>query len=119
MLDIEEFRINLQGIIESEKKRFKDPTNAEKVVEYDNKWREVLQKLQDLRRKRNEISEQIGELRKKGENRKAEEAIKSSKEIKAEIDGLDKKSIELFDQREKYRYVVGNILHPSVPRGET
>ncbi|MFW9784996.1 MAG: serine--tRNA ligase, partial [Candidatus Heimdallarchaeota archaeon] len=119
MLDIEEFRINLQGIIESEKKRFKDSTNAEKVLEYDNKWREVLQKLQDLRRKRNQISEQIGELRKKGENRKAEEAIKSSKEIKAEIDELDKKSIELFDQREKYRYVVGNILHLSVPRGET
>ena len=78
MLDIEQFRTNLNGIIESEKKRFKDPANAEKVVEYDNNWREVLQKLEDLRRQRNEISEQIGELRKKGENKKAENSIKKS-----------------------------------------
>ncbi|MHA2394551.1 MAG: serine--tRNA ligase [Promethearchaeota archaeon] len=119
MLDIEQFRTNLDRIIESEKKRFKDPANAEKVVEYDNKWREVLQKLQDLRRQRNDISEQIGKLRKKGENQKAEDSIKKSKEIKAEIDELEKKRIEFFDQREKYRYAVGNILHQSVPLGET
>ncbi|MFX1345549.1 MAG: serine--tRNA ligase [Promethearchaeota archaeon] len=119
MLDIELFRTNLEQIIESEKKRFKDPSNAEKVLEYDMKWREVLRKLQDLRKQRNDISSQIGELRKKGENQKAEEAIKKSKEIKTEIDELEKQRIDFFDQREKYRYVVGNILHNSVPIGET
>jgi seryl-tRNA synthetase len=119
MLDIELFRTNIEKIIESEKKRFKDPSNAEKVLEYDIKWREVLQRLQDLRKQRNDISAQIGDLRKKGENQKAEEAIKKSKKIKIEIDELEKQRIELFDQREKYRYVVGNILHDSVPIGET
>ena len=119
MLDIELFRNNLDKIIESEKKRFKDPTNAEKVLEYDIKWREVLQKLQDLRKRRNEISIQIGEFRKKGEVKKAEKAIEGSKEIKAQIDEFEKKKIEYFDQREKFRYIVGNILHESVPVGET
>ena len=119
MLDIELFRTNLEKVIESEKKRFKDPSNAEKVFEYDIKWREVLQRLQDLRKQRNDISAQIGELRKKGENQKAEEAIKNSKEIKTEIDELEKKRTDFFDQREKYRYIVGNILHDSVPIGET
>ena len=119
MLDIELFRTNLEKVIESEKKRFKDPSNAEKVLEYDIKWREVLQRLQDLRKQRNDISAQIGKLRKKGENQKAEEAIKKSKEIKTEIDELEKKRTDFFDQREKYRYIVGNILHDSVPIGET
>jgi len=119
MLDIELFRTNLEQVIESEKKRFKDPSNAEKVLEYDIKWREVLQRLQDLRKQRNDISAQIGKLRKKGENQKAEEAIKKSKEIKTEIDELEKKRTDFFDQREKYHYIVGNILHDSVPIGET
>ena len=35
MLDIELFRTNLADIIESENKRFKDPSNAEKVLELD------------------------------------------------------------------------------------
>ena len=119
MLDIELFRTNLEKVIESEKKRFKDPSNAEKVLEYDIKWREVLQRLQDLRKQRNDISAQIGGLRKKGENQNAEEAIKKSKEIKTEIDELEKKRTDFFNQREKYRYIVGNILHDSVPIGET
>lgn len=119
MLDIELFRSNLEIIIESEKKRFKDPVNAEKVLEYDIKWREVLQKLEELRRQRNDISAKIGEFRKKGEKQKAEAAITQSKEIKVEIENLEKKRTDFFDQREKYRYVVGNILHDSIPVGET
>ncbi|MFX1278146.1 MAG: serine--tRNA ligase [Promethearchaeota archaeon] len=119
MLDIELFRSNLEKIIESEKKRFKDPVNAEKVLKYDVKWREVLQKLQDLRKERNDISALIGEFRKKGEKQKAEEAIAKSKEIKTEIEVLEKDRAELFDQREKFRYMIGNILHSSVPIGKT
>ena len=119
MLDIELFRTNLNKIIESEKKRFKDPGNAEEVLEYDTKWREVLQELEDLRKKRNDISANIGEFRKKGENQEAEEAIAKSKELKAKIEKLEKDKTEFFDQREKYRYAVGNILHDSVPTGET
>lgn len=119
MLDIELFRNNLDKIIKSEEKRFKDPTNAKKVLEYDIEWREILQKLQDLRKQRNEKSILIGEYRKSGDNKKAEKAIERSKEIKAQIDELEKKRIEYFDQREKFRYMVGNILHESVPIGET
>ena len=47
LLDIELFRENLDLIIESEKKRFKGPKNAEKVLEYDIKWRETLRELED------------------------------------------------------------------------
>ncbi len=119
MLDIELYRNDLENIIESEVKRFKDPSNARKVLEYDEKWREVLQTLQDLRKQRNDLSIQIGTFKKSGDNKKAEEARFKSKEIKDRIDKLEKKKVELFDQRENYRYIVGNILHDSVPIGET
>ena len=119
MLDIELFRTNLEKIVESEKKRFKDPSNAEKVLEYDQKWREVLQNLQNLRQKRNEISTQIGKFKKTGETQKAEKVIKESKQIKVQIEELEQKKNELFEKREEYRYRVGNILHDSVPLAET
>lgn len=119
MLDIELFRKNLDEIIESEKKRFKDPSIAEKVLEYDKQWRTALQELEDLRKQRNEISIKIGEFKKLKEDNKAEEAIKNSKEIKEKIDELEKLRVEYLEQREKYRYMVGNILHESVPIGET
>lgn len=119
MLDIELFRKNLDKIIESEKKRFKDPLIVERVLEYDKKWRTALQELEDLRKQRNEISIKIGEFKKLKDDNRAEEAIKNSKEIKEKIDKLEKLRVEYLEQREKYRYMVGNILHESVPIGET
>ncbi len=119
MLDIELFRKNLDKIIESEKKRFKDPSIAERVLEYDKKWRTALQELEDLRKQRNEISIKIGEFKQLKDDKRAEEAIKNSKEIKEKIDELEKLRVEYLEQREKYRYMVGNILHESVPIGET
>jgi len=119
LLDIELFRNNLKKIIESEKKRFKDPTIAERVLEYDKKWRNIVKDLQDLRKQRNEISIRIGDFKKAKDQEKAKEAIKKSKEIKEKIDELEKlKSIHLA-KRESNRYLVGNILNESVPIGET
>ncbi|MFW9829265.1 MAG: serine--tRNA ligase [Candidatus Thorarchaeota archaeon] len=119
MLDIELFRNNLDKIIESEKKRFKDPSIAEKVLEYDVKWRAILQELQELQKQRNELSIQIGELKKLKQNDKAKEAVSKSTEIKNKIDELEKLKSINFEKRETYRYMVGNILHESVPIGET
>lgn len=119
MLDIELYRKNLDQIIESEKKRFKDPSNAERVLEYDGKWRGVLQELQDLRNQRNSISVEIGKLKKAGETQEFEAAKQKSIEIKKAIENLERKEIEYLVEREKYRYIVGNLLHKSVPIGET
>jgi seryl-tRNA synthetase len=117
--DIEEFRNNLEKIVETEKKRFKDPKNAEKVLEFDKLWRNVLQEIQDLRKQRNEISSEINKYKKAGDNEKANSTITQSKQIKEKIDHLEKKKVEYMEEREKYRYIVGNDLHESVPIGET
>ncbi len=119
MRDIEEFRTNLEKIIETEEKRFKDPKNAEKVLEFDKLWRSVLQQLEDLRQERNELSHRISEYKKSGDEEEATDVIVHSKQIKETIDELEKKKIDYLEEREKFRYMIGNDLHKSVPIGET
>ncbi len=119
MLDIELFRNHLDEIKESEKRRFKDPSNAEKVAEYDKKWREALGEIQDLRQKRNEISHLIAKYKKEKKNKEADNAIEESKSIKQKIDDLEVQQKEHLEKREEYRYIVGNIVHESVPISET
>ena len=119
MRDVEEFRTNLDKIIKTEKKRFKDPKIAEKVLEFDKLWRSVLQEIQDLRKKRNDVSSLINKYKKSCEDEKANEAITQSKQIKGKIDDLENKKAEYLEKRDKYRYSIGNDLHESVPVGET
>jgi seryl-tRNA synthetase len=117
--DIEDFRANLDAVIETEKKRFKNPQNAKKVLEFDILWRNVLQEIQDLRKQRNNLSNEISQFKKSGEQEKVNSAINKSKQIKETIDALEKKKIEYLEEREKLRYIIGNDLHKSVPIGET
>jgi len=119
LLDIELFRTDLDRIIESEKKRFKDPSNAEKVLEFDEKWRDALKKVEVLNRKRKDISMEIGKRAKSGETEKIQDLKEQARDIKEQIDLLTKERDDFLLQREKYRYKVGNILHHSVPTGET
>ena len=119
MRDVEEFRTNLDKIIKTEKKRFKDPKIAEKVLEFDKLWRSVLQEIQDLRKKRNDVSSLINKYKKSCEDEKANEVITQSKQIKGKIDDLENKKAEYLEKRDKYRYSIGNDLHESVPVGET
>ena len=79
MLDIELFRNNIEMIIDSEKKRFKNPKNAELVLEFDIKWRNKKTELQKLQQQRNRLSSEIGKLKKEG---KTSEANKVKLEVK-------------------------------------
>ena len=99
MRDIEVFRANIEAVIETEKKRFKDPENAKKVIEFDLLWRNVLQEIQDLRKQRNDLSNKISQFKKSGEQEKANSAIEKSKQIKETIDALEKKKIEYLEER--------------------
>jgi seryl-tRNA synthetase len=117
MIDIKVFRENPEIIRESEKKRFKDPTRVDKVVSLDEKWRNILQQVNDLRKARNQISREIGPLKKKGEDFSS--LTKRVSDIKKEISAQEEKSAEILKERDELRYVIGNILLPGVPIAET
>ena len=116
MLDIELFRENPEKIKKSEKRRGKTTERVDKVVELDKKWRKTLQKEEELREKRNNVTDIVAEKKKKGES--AEKEIKEMQEVKKEIKRLSDKQEELLEKRDELRYQVGNILHKSVPNGD-
>ena len=117
MIDIKVFRENPDIIRESEKKRFNDPTRVDKVISLDEKWRNVLQQVNDLRKTRNQISRDIGPLKRKGED--ISSLTKRVSKIKKEITQLEEKASEILKERDELRYIIGNILLPGVPIAKT
>ncbi len=116
MLDIKLFRENPDLIIESEKKRFRDTTNVENVIKYDNLWREGETKLNELRQKKNKLSKSFKQAKKDGT---IDEVISESKAVAIEIKEITAKNEEYKQLREDYRYKVGNIIDEDVPISDT
>jgi len=117
MLDMRIFREKPEAITESEKKRFKDPKNVDKVIEFDRKWRSSLQRAEKLKHRRNLISKEIAELKKS--KKPTRKKIGEMKGINREIEKNDKNSGEHLSKRDIYRYRIGNILDGRVPVGKT
>lgn len=116
MLDIELFRQNPEKIKESERRREKDESKVDRVVELDEEWREKLQELESLREERNTVGDEIADLKQEGED--ASEKIERMQEVKQRIEELEDEVEELKQKRDELRYEIGNILHESVPDGE-
>ena len=116
MLDIKLFRDEPEVIFESERKRFRETTNAEKVIEYDDLWRNGIKRLNDLRSEKNKLSKSFKQAKQDGT---FEEVLAKSKEVSNEIKELEPKIEEYLQIRDEYRYKVGNIIDDQVPISDT
>ncbi|HIH35104.1 MAG TPA: serine--tRNA ligase [Methanosphaera sp.] len=116
MLDIKLFRDEPDIIFDSERKRFRETTNAEKVIEYDNLWRNGIKRLNDLRSEKNKLSKSFKQAKQDGT---FEEVLAKSKEVSNEIKELEPKIDEYLQTRDEYRYKVGNIIDAEVPISDT
>ncbi|MBR1610546.1 MAG: serine--tRNA ligase, partial [Methanobrevibacter sp.] len=116
MLDIKLFRENPEIIIDSEKKRFRDTVNVEKVIEYDTLWREGERKLNALRSEKNKLSKSFKKAKEEGN---LDEVIKRSKEVAEEIKELRGNNDYYLKLRDDFRYKVGNIIDEDVPISDT
>ena len=116
MLDIKLFREQADKIMDSEKKRFRETSNVEKVIEYDTLWREGERKLNSLRSEKNKLSKSFKKAKEEGN---LEELIKKSKQVAQDIKELEPKIEEYKQKRDEYRYKVGNIIDEDVPISDT
>ncbi|KAI4840720.1 serine--tRNA ligase [Plasmodium brasilianum] len=118
VLDINLFRKekggNPERIKESEKNRFHDEKNVDKVIEYDEQWRKCIFKLEELKKNINIINKEIGNKKKIDKNADVEDLKKKSLSMKEEIPQLQNDEKELLKQRNKYLSKVGNILNKKV-----
>jgi seryl-tRNA synthetase len=87
------------------------------ILNKDKKLRENLTLLNELKRKRNELTNKIKELKSKGEQ--AENLIKESRNIGEKIKELEKETENLEKEIELLLLEIPNIPHDSVPYGKT
>ncbi len=117
MLDIKFIRENAEIVKKSLEKR-KDTEKikwVDEVLALDEKWRSLKQEIDDLRHKRNVITEEIMQMKKSGED--ASEKLKEAKEIPEKIKKLETELNDITNKRKFYLMRIPNVLHESVPYG--
>ncbi len=120
MIDINIIRNNRELVKENIKKKFQDEKLplVDEVYELDKKVREIKTSGDELRKKRNDISSEIGALMRNKEidtaNKKKEEVV----EINKKLVSLEEEESTLSKQIKEKMMVIPNIIDKSVPIGK-
>jgi len=114
MLDVKFVRENTDSVMEAMRKRRSD-ISFDGFLKAEEERRAILLKVEELRGRRNTVSEQIGKMKKNKEDASA--LMEEMKGVSAEIKILDEKLRELDDETKGFLMTVPNVLHESVPEG--
>jgi seryl-tRNA synthetase len=87
----------------------------EKLVAVDSELRAIVLSIEELRRQRNEASEQIGKLKRSGQDTAAQQA--RVKQIGGEIKSLEERASAQEDLLNSVLHIIPNLPHASVPIG--
>lgn len=118
MLDIRFVRENSQAVKDDLARRG-DLTKVEwvdEVLRLDTEWRKLLTEVNNLRERRNRITEEIAKLRRSGLDASAK--MKEAEAIPAAIGEREK---EITERRQRIDYLLmrlPNLMHESVPQGK-
>jgi len=116
MIDIKLLRENPGVVKESQKKRCGDEKIVDELLEIDKKWRELKLEVDNLRAKRNRISEEINKAKKEGKDVK--KIIEEAKKIPAILEEKEKRINEMEMKRDLMLMEIPNILEDDVPFGK-
>lgn len=116
MLDIRVIRANPEEIIRKLKRRGGEYRISE-VLELDEKRREILAAVEELKSKRNKVSEEIAKVKKAKGN--AEPMIMEMKEVSDKIKEDDDRVKEIEAQIESILLTIPNIPNDSIPDGKS
>ena len=116
MLDLRFVRENLELVEESLRKRG-DKLSLENFREMEAERRKILTEVENLKHRRNVVSDQIGELKRKGED--ASEIIAEMQDLSRKVKEYDERLKELETAINGTLMLIPNIPHESVPVGNT
>jgi seryl-tRNA synthetase len=118
MLDIKLVRENPGLIKESLTRRGDDEKIAwvDDLLDNDKKWRSVQSEANNLRGKRNKLTAQIAQMRRKNED--ATTLVKEAELIPEQIKTLEKEASELEVKIKDTLMQLPNVIHESVPVGK-
>ncbi len=119
MIDIKLIRENSDLVKENIKKKFQDEKLGlvDEVYEYDKDYRKFKQNVDELRAKRKDISNNIGNLMRDGKKDEAEALKNEVNKINEEIDEIEVKEENLAKEIKDRMMVIPNIMDESVPIG--
>jgi len=108
-------------IVKENLKRRREPEKLkwiDDILGYDGKWRELIQRCNDLRRKRNIITQEIAQLKKDGKDLKAKTKMEEIGELPDKIKKLETQAADHKKKVNRILVKLPNILHDSVPYGK-
>lgn len=116
MLDMKYLRNNFEEVKGKLQHRGEDLSELDRFGELDERRRELINKTEKLKAKRNEVTKQISQLKK--EKKDAEAAIKEMREVGDQIKEYDDELRGIEETLETIMLSIPNIPHESVPVGE-
>ncbi|MCK5457207.1 MAG: serine--tRNA ligase, partial [Melioribacteraceae bacterium] len=96
-------------------KNEKDTVNE--ILEVDREKRQLLTKTEELKARRNKVSQEVGRLKKAGEN--ADNIVAEMKQVSEDIKQLDEQLRSVDDKLKELLLWVPNLPHSSVPVGKS
>lgn len=114
MLDLKFVRNNPEVVKAALKKR-QVSISLDHFLTQEEERRRLLFEVENLKARRNSVSEEVGRLKKNGED--AESLVVEMREVGLTIRDLEEKSAEIVKKMEKVLYEIPNIPHDSVPVG--
>tara|TARA_Y100000310_G_C20625864_1_gene785836 strand:+ start:427 stop:1698 length:1272 start_codon:yes stop_codon:yes gene_type:complete len=119
MLDINLIRENPDLVKDNQARLNQKISAVEDVLKLDEKWRKIKQDVDNLRSKRNKISETINQAKKSGDESAAKKLIKEAKSIPDQIRVAEEKGDKVLEKRDKVLRTIPNIISKQTPKGET
>ncbi|HLR65202.1 MAG TPA: serine--tRNA ligase [Pseudogracilibacillus sp.] len=116
MLDRRFLRENFDEIKQKLNKRGEDLSEFDQFKQLDEKRREIIAKVEELKAKRNETTKQISEKKRNKED--ASDQIAAMQQLSSEIKTLDHDLHDIDERLNKVMLSIPNIPHESVPTGE-
>jgi seryl-tRNA synthetase len=118
MLDIRFVRENSDLVKENLKRRgeMDKIPRVDQLLNDDKKWRSVQSEANSLRTKRNKLTEEIAQLRRKGQDTSS--LVKQAEQIPGQIKDLEQQTAELENKVTSALMGLPNVMHESVPFGK-
>ena len=116
MLDIKRIRTNKEEVIESLNSRFGN-YNIDKVLELDEKRREIIFEVENKKARQNEVSKQVPKLKKDGVD--VSDLFKEMKALSDEIKEFDVKVKDLDEEIRKELLSIPNTPNKDIPIGKS
>ncbi|MDU2897324.1 MAG: serine--tRNA ligase [Finegoldia magna] len=114
MLDIKRIRNNPEEIVEALKKR-RGEYPIQKLLDTDQKRREVIQKVESMKAEQNKLSKQVPQMKKNGED--TTELFKNLKKLSDDIKSIDDDLKNIDEEIREYLMEIPNTPNKDVPVG--